>query len=75
MEDGALNALLHSRIIEPGEQVDRDMIAVRIGRDFRIAVVAAPSCFHGRRQPRSPQDLTEHDCINLRLPTHGGFYV
>ncbi len=51
------------------------MIAVRIGRDFRIAVVAAPSYFHGRRQPRSPQDLTQHDCINLRLPTHGGFYV
>jgi DNA-binding transcriptional LysR family regulator len=58
-----------------GEQVDRDMIAVRIGRDFRIAVVAAPSYFHGRRQPRTPQDLTEHACINLRLPTHGGFYV
>jgi DNA-binding transcriptional LysR family regulator len=58
-----------------GEQVDKDMIAVRIGRDFSIAVVAAPSYFHGRRQPRSPQDLTEHHCINLRLPTHGGFYV
>lgn len=58
-----------------GEQVDRDMIAVRIGRDFRIAVVAAPSYFDGRRQPRTPQDLTEHACINLRLPTHGGFYV
>ena len=54
-----------------GEQVDRDMIAVRIGRDFRMAVVAAPSYFNGRRQPRSPQDLTEHACINLRLPTHG----
>jgi DNA-binding transcriptional LysR family regulator len=51
------------------------MIAVRIGRDFSIAVVAAPSYFHGRRQPRSPQELTAHHCINLRLPTHGGFYV
>jgi DNA-binding transcriptional LysR family regulator len=51
------------------------MIAVRIGRDFRIAVVAAPSYFHDRRQPRTPQELTQHACINLRLPTHGGFYV
>ena len=58
-----------------GEQVDKDMIAVRIGPDFRIAVVAAPSYFKGRRQPRTPQDLTEHACINLRLPTHGGFYA
>ena len=55
-----------------GEQVDKDMIAVRIGPDFRMAVVAAPSYFQGRRQPRTPQDLTEHACINLRLPTHGG---
>jgi DNA-binding transcriptional LysR family regulator len=58
-----------------GEQVDKDMIAVRIGPDFRIAVVAAPSYFEGRPKPRTPQDLTEHICINLRLPTHGGFYV
>lgn len=58
-----------------GEQVDKDMIAVRIGPDFRIAVVAAPSYFEGRPKPRTPQDLTEHTCINLRLPTHGGFYV
>jgi len=58
-----------------GEQVDKDMIAVRIGPDFRIAVVAAPSYFKGRRQPRTPQELTQHACINLRLPTHGGFYV
>ena len=58
-----------------GEQVDKDMIAMRIGPDFRMAVVAAPSYFQGRRRPRTPQDLTEHACINLRLPTHGGFYA
>jgi DNA-binding transcriptional LysR family regulator len=58
-----------------GDMVDKDMIAVRIGHDFRLAVVAAPSYLHGRGQPRSPQELTQHDCINLRLPTHGGFYV
>jgi DNA-binding transcriptional LysR family regulator len=58
-----------------GEQVDKDMIAMRIGPDFRQAVVAAPSYFAKRRRPRNPQDLTEHSCINLRLPTHGGFYA
>jgi DNA-binding transcriptional LysR family regulator len=58
-----------------GEQVDKDMIAVPIGPDLRIAVVAAPSYFDGRRPPLTPQELTDHACINLRLPTHGGFYV
>jgi DNA-binding transcriptional LysR family regulator len=58
-----------------GEQVDKDMIAVRIGPDLRMAVVAAPSYFHGRRRPLTPQDLTQHACINLRLPTSGGFYA
>ena len=56
-----------------GEQVDRNMIAMRIGPDFRMAVVAAPSYFEGRSPPLVPQDLTEHACIALRLPTHGGF--
>lgn len=58
-----------------GEQVAKDMIAVPIAPAFRAAVVAAPSYFDGRRQPRTPQDLTEHACINLRLPTSGGFYA
>ena len=58
-----------------GEQVDKDMIAVRIGPDFRMAVVSAPSYFERRPRPRTPQDLTEHACINLRLPTSGGLYV
>ena len=51
------------------------MIAVRIGPDVRMAVVGAPSYFAGRPQPRTPQDLTAHDCINLRLPTYGGLYA
>src|SRR5881398_3078224 len=55
-----------------GEQVAKDMIAVRIGPDMRSAVVGAPSYFEERSLPRKPQDLTEHNCINLRLPTHGG---
>jgi DNA-binding transcriptional LysR family regulator len=58
-----------------GEQVARDMIAVRIGADVRMAVVAAPSYFSRRPKPRKPQDLTAHDCINLRLPTYGGVYA
>ena len=58
-----------------GEQVARDMIAVRIGPDFRMAVVGAPSYFARRSRPKKPQDLTAHDCINLRLPTYGGLYA
>jgi DNA-binding transcriptional LysR family regulator len=54
-----------------GEQVARDMIAVRIGPDIRMAVVGSPAYFAKRAPPRTPQDLTSHDCINLRLPTHG----
>jgi DNA-binding transcriptional LysR family regulator len=58
-----------------GEQVEKDMIAVRIGPDMRMAVVASPSYFSSRPPPASPQDLTSHTCINVRLPTHGGLYV
>jgi DNA-binding transcriptional LysR family regulator len=58
-----------------GEQVAKDMIALRIGPNMRMAVVGAPSCFAKRAKPKQPQDLTAHDCINLRLPTRGGVYV
>ena len=58
-----------------GEHVAKDMIAVRIGPDFRFAVVGAPSYFASRPRPKKPQDLTAHDCINLRLPTYGGLYA
>lgn len=58
-----------------GEQVAKDMIAVRIGPDMRMAVVGAPSYFARRPRPKRPQDLTAHDCINLRLPTYGGLYA
>jgi DNA-binding transcriptional LysR family regulator len=58
-----------------GEQVAKDMIAVRIGPDFRMLVVGAPSYFAKRPRPRTPQDLTGHDCINLRLATYGGLYA
>ncbi|MCZ8546685.1 LysR family transcriptional regulator [Mesorhizobium qingshengii] len=58
-----------------GEQVARDMIAVRIGPDMRMAVVGSPAYFARRPKPRAPQDLTSHNCINLRLPTYGGLYA
>jgi DNA-binding transcriptional LysR family regulator len=58
-----------------GEQVAKDMIAVRIGADFRMAVVGAPSYFETKPKPKKPQDLTAHDCINIRLPTYGGIYA
>jgi DNA-binding transcriptional LysR family regulator len=61
--------------VRVGEQVAQGMIAVRIGPDLRMAVVGAPSYFRKRSEPRTPQDLIEHNCINLRLSTHGGLYA
>jgi DNA-binding transcriptional LysR family regulator len=58
-----------------GEQVAKDMVAVRIGPDMRMAVVGAPSYFARRPRPKRPQDLTAHDCINIRFPTYGGLYA
>src|SRR5690242_15431604 len=61
--------------VRSGEQVAKDMIAVRIGPDMRMAVVGAPSYFKTRPEPRRPQELIGHNCINLRLPTHGNVYA
>ena len=61
--------------IRSGEMVAKDMVAVRIGPDLRMAVVGAPSYFAKRPPPGTPQDLTAHNCVNLRLPTHGGLYA
>jgi DNA-binding transcriptional LysR family regulator len=58
-----------------GEQIEKDMVAVRIGPDVRMAVVGATSYFAKRPQPKAPQDLTAQTCINLRLPTLGGIYA
>jgi DNA-binding transcriptional LysR family regulator len=55
-----------------GEQVAKDMIAVRIGPDLHMAAVGAPSYFETRSQPKKPQDLVDHTCINLRMQTAGG---
>jgi DNA-binding transcriptional LysR family regulator len=61
--------------VRAGEQVAKDMIAVRIGPDMRMAVVGAPSYLKKHPAPEKPQDLIGHSCINLRLLTHGGLYA
>ncbi len=61
--------------IRSGEMVAKDMVAVRIGPEMRSAVVGAPSYPAKRTRPKTPQDLTAHSCINLRLPTYGGLYA
>ena len=58
--------------VRSGDQVARDMIAVRVGPDQKMAVVGSPAYLRKHPPPASPQQLTEHNCINLRLPTHGG---
>jgi DNA-binding transcriptional LysR family regulator len=57
-----------------GEQIAKDMIALRIGPDFHQALVGAPSYFARRPRPSTPHDLVNHACINLRLPTSGGLW-
>lgn len=57
-----------------GEELAQDMISVRIGPDVRNTVVGAKSYFSKRARPKTPEDLTEHACINLRTSTYGGLY-
>ncbi|MDB5822114.1 MAG: LysR family transcriptional regulator [Herminiimonas sp.] len=58
-----------------GDQVAKDMIAVRISPDVRMVVVGSPAYLSSRPLPTTPQDLTTHNCVNLRLPTYGGLYA
>ncbi len=76
--DNALTDIVAGRYdagVREGGQVAKDMIAARIGPDMRMAVVGAPAYFANRPRPKTPQDLTAHSCINLRLPTLGGLYA
>ena len=76
--DNALTDIVAGRFdagIRLGEQVAKDMVAVRIGPDMRMAVVGAPAYFAKRKKPKTPHDLTDHSCVNLRLPTQGGVYA
>jgi DNA-binding transcriptional LysR family regulator len=61
--------------VRPGETVAKDMIAVPIGPSMRMAVVGSPAYFAKRPPPHTPQELTGHDCINLRLPARRGLYA
>lgn len=61
--------------IRLGEQVAKDMIAVRIGPDMRMVAVASPAYFARHGLPATPQALQNHRCINMRLPTLGGLYA
>ncbi|RUL98002.1 LysR family transcriptional regulator [Rhizobium chutanense] len=61
--------------VRPGETIDGDMIAVPIGPKLSMAVAGSPEYFAGHPIPKTPQDLTSHSCINLRLPIHGGLYA
>jgi len=61
--------------VRDGEQVAKDMIAVPIAPDARMAVVGAPAYFESQPVPETPRDLVDHRCINLRLTTHGGLYA
>jgi DNA-binding transcriptional LysR family regulator len=58
-----------------GDQVAKDMVAVRISEDVRMVVVASPGYLAGRPVPALPQDLTAHQCINMRLPTYDSVYA
>ena len=61
--------------IRLGEQVAKDMVAVRIGPDWRMVVVGAPTYFARHGKPQTPHDLQNHSCINMRMPTLGGLYA
>jgi DNA-binding transcriptional LysR family regulator len=58
-----------------GKTIDKDMIAVPIGPPMRLAVVASPGYFAAHPIPRTPKDLTAHQCINQRMQSSGGLYV
>ncbi|MBI8199154.1 LysR family transcriptional regulator [Pseudomonas aeruginosa] len=58
-----------------GDTIDKDMIAVPIGPPVRMAVVAAPAYFATHPKPRSPRDLVDHNCINMRMQSGGGLYA
>jgi DNA-binding transcriptional LysR family regulator len=76
--DNTLRDIVSERFdagIRMGERVARDMIAVRIGPDIRMAAVATAAYFASRGKPKTPQDLAAHNCINLRMPTLGGVYA
>jgi len=76
-ENGLIDIVEHGYDagVRLGEQVAKDMVVTRIAPDWRMAVVASPDYMLGRSPPATPDDLTDHNCINLRLVSYGGFYA
>lgn len=58
-----------------GDELEKDMVAVRIGPDHRFVVIGSPAYFESHARPKAPGDLTGHNCIGFRLPTYGGIYA
>ncbi|WP_042883208.1 LysR family transcriptional regulator [Cupriavidus necator] len=78
MVDYGLTDIVSERFdagIRLGEQVAKDMIAVRIGPDVRMAVVGSPAYFDAHPRLQTPGELTSHNCISMRLPTYGGLFA
>ncbi|GJE02179.1 LysR family transcriptional regulator [Methylobacterium isbiliense] len=76
--ENALTNIVSERFdagVRMGDQVEKDMVAVSIGPEMRMAIVATPAYFAKHRRPRAPQDLTAHRCINLHLSSYGGRYA
>jgi DNA-binding transcriptional LysR family regulator len=76
--DNALTDIVSGRFdagIRLGEQVAKDMVAVRIGPELSMSVIGSPAYFDKHGYPATPQDLQQHNCINMRLPTFGGLYA
>lgn len=76
--EGGLTDIVKERYdagVRLGERLAKDMVAIRIGPEMRMAVVGAPAYFRRHPKPRRPQDLTRHVCINMRLPTSGALYA
>lgn len=76
--DNGLTDIVAERLdagVRLGEQVAKDMVALRIKPDMRMAVVSTPEYFRRHKKPVTPLDLTSHNCINVRLPTAGGLYA
>lgn len=60
--------------VRMGEQIANDMIALKIGPEMRMAVVASPGYFDEKGIPETPEELAAHNCIHTRLPTYGGLF-
>lgn len=74
----ALTNIVEERLdagVRLGEQVEQDMIAIPITPPLRMLAAASPEYLQGRQIPRVPQDLLQHNCINIRLPSYGGHYA